>query len=367
MPVIGPADAPRLTSPAVAEPLADGPDSPRMLPTLPVAAPAVHDPAIALEARHLRAFVVLVEQGSVTDAARALGLAQSTVSEALGALERTLGTRVVARARGARAVRLTTAGEALLPHARAVLAALGEAHAAVARVAPDAQATVAVIASESVCTYLLPHAIAPLRARWPRTRFAVTVAPCPTVRDALATGAYDLGLVLDLPAGTTGGSVGVTQQLVSEHVPLVAFTRPDHPLQRGRATRRRHELLDYPLVISEGGGGFQERLVAWLAGDDLPAPPIDTAGTLEGVKLGVLSHPRAFGLLPCYAVDPDVRAGRLAALAVDPPPPGVALHAITSTTRPRHPAVEVLLEGVRARVAPGCALVSARHHALVGS
>src|SRR6516165_8052525 len=49
-------------------------------------------PAFNLELRQLRAFIALVENGSVTAASHALGLAQSTVSEAITALERELGT-----------------------------------------------------------------------------------------------------------------------------------------------------------------------------------------------------------------------------------------------------------------------------------
>jgi nicotinamidase-related amidase len=48
-------------------------------------------PTSDLELRHLRAFVALADQGSVTAASRALALAQSTVSEALAALERSWG------------------------------------------------------------------------------------------------------------------------------------------------------------------------------------------------------------------------------------------------------------------------------------
>ena len=74
--------------------------------------------AAGLEVRHLRAFVALVDHGSMTAAAQALGMAQSTVSETMAALDRTLGTPAVTRRRGTRGHRLTPAGRALLPHAR---------------------------------------------------------------------------------------------------------------------------------------------------------------------------------------------------------------------------------------------------------
>src|SRR5262245_15055049 len=72
----------------------------------------------ALELRHLRAFVMLVEHGGITAAALALEHAQSTVSEALAALERSLGAELIVRGRGSNSARPTAAGLALLPHAR---------------------------------------------------------------------------------------------------------------------------------------------------------------------------------------------------------------------------------------------------------
>src|SRR5262249_3861144 len=73
-----------------------------------------------VELRQLRVFVTVVEAGGQTRAARILGLSQSTVSETLVSLERTLGTELFRK--GARGVALTRSGEALLPYARRVLA-----------------------------------------------------------------------------------------------------------------------------------------------------------------------------------------------------------------------------------------------------
>ena len=155
-------------------------------------------PPLATEFRHLRAFVALVDQGSITGAAQALGLAQSTVSESLTALERGLGAPIILRRRGTRDVLLTEAGHTLLPHARNLLASLEAAHVAVAGVTNSAHASVDIITNESVSTYLLPKALATLRVRWPNTSFAVTVATCPGVRAGVHDGEFDIGLLLGL-------------------------------------------------------------------------------------------------------------------------------------------------------------------------
>ncbi len=132
----------------------------------------------------------------MTAAARRLGIAQSTISEALSALERAVGARTITRRRGVHTIDVTPAGRALLPYARSVLASLEDAHVAVAAVASDVNGSLELVANESVSTYLLPPALAALRHKWPNIQTAVTVAMCPTIYEGLASGRFDVGLML---------------------------------------------------------------------------------------------------------------------------------------------------------------------------
>jgi DNA-binding transcriptional LysR family regulator len=72
----------------------------------------------------LRAFVTVAEQGHLTKAATLLHVTQPAVSGQVKALEEALGLRLFERSPNG--VRLTKAGEALLPKARAALVAAGE-------------------------------------------------------------------------------------------------------------------------------------------------------------------------------------------------------------------------------------------------
>jgi DNA-binding transcriptional LysR family regulator len=78
----------------------------------------------------IAAFVTVVEAGSITAAARRLGVAKSVVSERLAELERAIDGRLVQRT--TRRLSLTEDGQAFLPRARRLL---GEAEAAVAELA----------------------------------------------------------------------------------------------------------------------------------------------------------------------------------------------------------------------------------------
>lgn len=74
-----------------------------------------------MELRQLRYFVAAAEDGSVSSAARRVGIATPSLSQQLGALERSLDVVLFER-RGARGLRLTVAGRLLLEEARALLA-----------------------------------------------------------------------------------------------------------------------------------------------------------------------------------------------------------------------------------------------------
>jgi DNA-binding transcriptional LysR family regulator len=74
---------------------------------------------MALDLRQLRAWLAVVDEGTFTDAAIALGTSQAAVSRRVAALERHLGVHVLQR--GPRGAAPTATGSRLLPHARRVL------------------------------------------------------------------------------------------------------------------------------------------------------------------------------------------------------------------------------------------------------
>ncbi len=312
----------------------------------------------AVDVRQLRALLALVEHGSVGRAAEALGLAQSTVSEALAALDRAVGAPTVLRRRGAHRTALTAAGEALLPYARRVLQELDAAHLAIAAVTRGASANVEVIANESVSSYLLPPVLGALRRRWPNTRFAVSIATCEGVRARVAEGNCDLGLHLeedgptdpaaDSPRPRTGGSP--ERSVLTRGVPLVIFSGPGHPLAQvaRRAPLRRDEISPFPLFVSDAAGDFYELLRRHLTAGGLSGPRLEPAGSIDAVKRGVAADPSALGILPRYAVAEELRNGLAHALTLTPPVPGMRLVALLSAARtPSHPATTELLDQLR--------------------
>ena len=288
-----------------------------------------------LELRHLRVFVAVVEAGTHTGAARELDISQSTVSETLGVLERTLGTALLRRA--AKGAVLTASGEALLPYARRMLALANELVIEVAKVSSEAKATLVIAAVESLCTYVLPTRLAPLRHRWPKLRVEVITGACATIRERIAAGKIDVGLVLEVADGIDDESVLTTAR-------LVVFGAASHPLAGQTATADQLRRCDF--YMSDAAGDYHDALHRHFDAAQSPAARTLTLGTIEAVKRGVMESTTALGLLPAHAVAQELRDGLLAEVNISAPLARLVLRALVAPGA-SSPMVDTLIESLR--------------------
>ena len=141
----------------------------------------------------LRHFLLIVERGTFTEAARHAHLSQPALTASIHRLETHFGARLLIRGTGGATP--TAAGAALVPRARAVLAALADASRAVAEIEGLHAGVVRVGAGATACTYLLPTALAAFRAEHPGVHFLLREATTDEVLDALHAGELDLGVI----------------------------------------------------------------------------------------------------------------------------------------------------------------------------
>ncbi len=112
-----------------------------------------------------RAFLVTAEEGSLSAAARALGMTQPTLGRQVDALEQELG--VILFERAGRGLVLTPSGLELLDHVREMGEAAGRMSLAASGQAHQIEGKIAITASEMYSAHYLPPAIARLRCEAP--------------------------------------------------------------------------------------------------------------------------------------------------------------------------------------------------------
>lgn len=256
----------------------------------------------------LRSFLAVAESGSLSGAARVLGLSQPTlgrhITETETALKLTLFTRT------ARGLALSVAGTALLPHAQAMQEAAQALSLAAAGRDADMSGTVRITASQIMATYILPAMLADLRMREPQIE--IELVPSDTSENLLfreadiAVRMYrptQLDLItqhlIDLPLGLyaaktylnrVGRPTTHDEVLVRD---LIGFDRSDQMLRMLQALGITRTRNDFPLRCDDqvvywnlvragcGIGGMQclvgdadplvERVAPFVA---LPALPV---------------------------------------------------------------------------------------------
>lgn len=182
-----------------------------------------------MDIRALEHFVAVAEELNVTRAAARSHAAQSTVSAALRSLERELGATLLERT--TRSVRLTAAGERVLPAARAAVAAVEQARDLARDGSAGLRGRVRLGVLSSLDLIDLPSAVVAFRARHPQVDLRLAVA--------------------------AQGSQGLQEDLLRGRLDLALFSAPDHPgLTTSRLLGRRfvamlptgHRLAERPHI-----------------------------------------------------------------------------------------------------------------------
>jgi LysR family hca operon transcriptional activator len=147
-----------------------------------------------MELRHLRYFVAVAEEGSLTAAAqKRLHTAQPSLSRQIHDLEAELGVRLLIR--GPRGIELTASGRVFLDHARVALLQVEAATEAARRAAQPARASFAIGFLTGYEMDWLPAVMAILRAELPSTEVIIHSQDSPDLAADLLRGKIDLAFL----------------------------------------------------------------------------------------------------------------------------------------------------------------------------
>ncbi|MGA5418645.1 LysR family transcriptional regulator [Streptomyces lavendulocolor] len=309
-----------------------------------------------VDLRQLECFIAVAEELGFGRAAERLHTAHDSVSRRIGRLERELGVRLFDRA--ARHVRLTAAGERLLPEARAALAAAARIRATAVGITAGTEGLVRLGTTRAFADRVY-RALDTLAARRPGLRVRLERAPQEARLAAVRSGTFDAALV----RGVRHAEGVVLHPLWTD--PLIAALPASHAAVLGLADDEPPSLdrlakLPLRLVPRAANPAFHDLVTAALP-DWTPGPPFTT---LQDTLTELAAHPEPSWTLfyPVGAVPP---AGRLTFRTL----PGLTypVSLAVPAGRPPAPPVQALLDALAATTpgtpAPGTPAAAPRRTA----
>ena len=178
-----------------------------------------------MDTQALTAFLAVAESGSFSTAAERLFLTQPAVSKRIAQLEQQLGTRLFDRV--GRRIRLTEAGEALLPRARQVLLDLEDMSRAISNLTGTVSGTLRIGTSHHIGLHRLPPVLRRFSREYPDVKLDIHFIDSEEAWEAVLHGDLEMGVVTLPPQPDP--------RLHSQAVwqdPLVFMAAPEHPLAR---------------------------------------------------------------------------------------------------------------------------------------
>ena len=194
----------------------------------------------------LRIFLAVAERQHVTQAARALNIAQSAASHAIAALEARHDAKLFHRV--GRRIELTEAGQVFLAEARAVVARAEAAELVLSEFGSLERGTLSVQASQTIASYWLPRHLVAFRRAYPQLQIRLTIGNTAQVAAAVESGSAELGFVEGVVEEEYFASIPVARDQ------LIVVVGPEHSWI-GRASLAPSDLMQGEWVLREPGSG----------------------------------------------------------------------------------------------------------------
>lgn len=249
-------------------------------------------------------FLEVAETNSFSSAGRGLNLTQPAVSQKIDNLEKHFGVRLFHRK--GRSVKLTEAGQALLPLARELIAGAIRLEETMASLHGEVIGEMNIGCSTASGKYLLPGLVAHFRQRFPLVRFNILISSRELVVKNLLSGA---------------ASIGVTSKMI-EHRDLeycdfytdevILIVPADHPWARSRQVYP-DDLLDEPLILREEVAGTREVLVEGLQKHGISPDMLNVVMVLGNAEAIVMAVGEGIGVafVSRLAAARDLQLGRV--------------------------------------------------------
>ena len=250
-----------------------------------------------MDTQQLTAFVVVAEISSFTLAAEHLHLTQPAISKRIHMLEQFLGNRVFDRI--GKKVKLTEAGQVLLPHAKRILREMEDTRKAVQNLSESVAGRLALASSHHVGLHRLPPVLKQYTSQYPDVKIDISFQESEMAYDQIVHGEIEVAVV-------TLSNLQM-EKIVSEELwvdDLSIMTSNDHPLTRNKNVRLQ-DLLEFPAILP-GKNTFTRQLIEErFLEQGLRLEVEMSTNYLETIKM-MVSVGMAWSILPATMLDPTL-------------------------------------------------------------
>lgn len=288
-----------------------------------------------MELRHLRYFLMVAREGTISGAAAALHVSQPSLSRQMQDLERELGCRLFER--GSRRVTLTEPGMRLRRRAEEIVDLVGRTEDEFRLTAETLAGEVRIGGGETPAIGLLADAMAEFVGAYPLVRFSLFSGNAESVSERLDTGRLDFGVFV--------GSADLARYeflRLPAHDRWGVFMREDDPLA-GLDSVGPSDLAGRSLILSEQA---TREMGAWFRRD---LADLDVVATYNLLYNAALLARRGIGCVVSLEGIVDTSPG--SGLAFRPLEPAISSDVFVAWKRYQSfsPAAEAFLGAVRDR------------------
>jgi DNA-binding transcriptional LysR family regulator len=296
-----------------------------------------------MELRQLERFLAVYDHGSLAHAAKILGLTQQALSASLSNLEEALGVRLFDRSPGG-VTRATVCGDALVPHARAQIAADRRAQEELRSISEGKRGTITIGVGEAFAGDIIAAAVGELQAHQPHVRVNLVEGYSDQLCHRLYDGEFDF-IAAGVSAFELDPDFEREQIYASDDI---VVCRVNHPLTKKRRLRLA-DLQGYPWLVPYSRPSDLEAIVEAFAAEDLE-PPTRLIGS-DAYRLGMqlLMQNDLLMMVAPALVAPELsrQPQTLAQLRIKRPTIRRNASLIYPRKRPISPPAQQLLEKVR--------------------
>lgn len=254
-----------------------------------------------MELRHLRAFVAIVEEGSLSAAAQRHHVSQPALSQQVQALEQELGEPLLHRR--PRGVEPTAAGALLVAHARHLLVQAERLREEFRNRRELESGRIAFGIIPTLAPYLLPQLLGEFRKNHPGVKVEISESRTDQLVPKVGGGDLEFAILSGAPAAERKRSSLLLRELFRE--PLLLAVPEGHPLAARKAPPSPRDLDPGEVIHLTGGHCLAERTrklwVGCKSDSPLQCDQMATALAMVSAGLGVTIVPKLAARALCHA------------------------------------------------------------------